>query len=137
MFSLEASTAHDLQYRLFTPFAPQTSQIFVGRGTGFILNSDEFHYLGKEVERKREAGDNLADILMEPPLEYKPPKHRSPGSRRKLHPAVIEKLKARFSIKQLARKARLDRDVIRRAFRGKLIQLRSCRLLMRVYEDMQ
>jgi hypothetical protein len=74
---------------------------------------------------------------MEPPLEYKPLKHRSPGSRRTLHPAVIEKLKSRFSIKQLARKAKLDRDVIRRAFRAKLIQLRSWRLLMRVYEDMQ
>jgi len=99
--------------------------------------TDEFHYLGKEVERKRETGDNLVDILMEPPLEYKPLKHRSPGSRRTLHPAVIEKLKSRFSIKQLARKAKLDRDVIRRAFRAKLIQLRSWRLLMRVYEDMQ
>jgi hypothetical protein len=102
-----------------------------------IYATDEFHYLGKEVERKRETGDNLADILMEPPLEYKPLKHRSPGSRRTLHPAVIEKLKGRLSIKKLARKARLDRDVIRRAFRGKLIQLRSWRLLMRVYEDMK
>jgi hypothetical protein len=54
-----------------------------------------------------------------------------------LHPGVIEKLKCRFSIKQLARKAKLDRDVIRRAFRVKLIQLRSWRSLMRVYEDMK
>jgi hypothetical protein len=69
-----------------------------------IHATDEFHYLGKEIERKRETGDNLADILMEPPLEYKPLKHRSPGSRRTLHPVVIEKLKSRFSIKQLQEK---------------------------------
>ena len=102
-----------------------------------IHATGDLHYLGKEVERKREGGDDLADILMEPPLEYKPLRRRSEGSKSCLHPAVIDRLKGRFSIKKLARKAKLDRDVIRRAFRSKLIRLRSWRLLMRVYEGMQ
>jgi len=106
----------------------------LGRWT--LHASGELHYLGKEMERKREAGENLADILMEPPLEYKPVRRRSQGSRQTLYPAVLEKLRIRFSIKKLARKAKLDRDVIRRALRGKLIRSRSWRLLMRVYEEM-
>jgi hypothetical protein len=33
MFALESSTAHDLQWRFFTPVAPHTPQIFDRRGT--------------------------------------------------------------------------------------------------------
>jgi hypothetical protein len=42
MFSLETSTAHDLQYLFFTPSAPQTSQILDQRGNGFDLIANVF-----------------------------------------------------------------------------------------------
>jgi hypothetical protein len=92
------------------------------------------HLLGKEVERRREQGDDIANILMEAPIEYVQVRYRTTAP---LSPIVIEMLKQHSSIKELARKTGLGKNVIRRALRGKPIWKHSRTVLMRVCEDLR
>jgi len=68
MCSLDSSTAHDLQYRFFTPSAPQTSQIFDQRGNGFDLVAKVFPLPSlrrRWVRRVGKVGSLLADLQAE------------------------------------------------------------------------
>jgi len=112
-----------------------------GDRTGLLgrwhVHENDRRYLGKEVERKIQAGDSLTEILEPQPLEYKGMKGGySAITKRVLHPAVIEALKENFSARKLAKLAKLNRSVIIRALGGKYIQSDSWRILMRVYESL-
>jgi len=99
-----------------------------------IRATGEPHLLGKEVERRREQGDDIANVLMEAPIEYVRIRYRTTAP---LSLIVIEVLKHHSSIKELARKTGLGKNVIRRALRGKPIWKGTREILMRVYQDLK
>jgi hypothetical protein len=92
--------------------------------------------LGKEVERKQAAGDDLAEMRIYEPPEYEVKPKQTQITRKTLHPTAIEELKSKYSKKKLAKKTGLSRNTIARAFRGELVQPRSWRLLMKVFDSL-
>lgn len=94
----------------------------------------EPHKVGKEVERKREQGDDIANILMEPPIEYVRVRYETT---KPLDAVVIEKLKNNFSISELARKTDLKRDTVRKALRGEPIWKQSRQKLLKAYQELK
>ena len=100
------------------------------------VHENDRRYLGKEVERKVQAGDSLTEILEPQPLEYKMRADYSAITKRVLHPAVIQAFKEKFSARELAKLAKLNRSVIIRALGGRYIQSNSWRILMRLFEGL-
>ena len=100
------------------------------------VHENDRRYLGKEVERKIQAGDSLTEILEPQPLEYKMRADYSALTKRVLHPAVIQAFKEKFSARQLAKLAKLNRSVIIRALGGRYIQSNSWCIFMRLFEGL-
>jgi hypothetical protein len=90
------------------------------------VHATEVRILGKEVERKRQEGEMLGNLIMKAEIEYirRPTDRKRQGIRcQPLPPRIIEKLKQhQVSIKRLCRELQLDRNAVRRALRRKPVK---------------